>query len=217
MLFSLRAVMKQTPEGSALLDSILPHTAEIAGLVVADPALSKEMQAVATNFQQVVSAVLSGRGTTQITQSQIDQLDVAWDHLGSLASPTLKLALQTVRDDVGGFQQFVGQTIAQSAALLKIPVPQQPVFYAFKPKFRNGQFSLQANLIAGFQYFLRRSFEVKGTVWEPVTNANLSVDGSTITLIDTNFPAPHLFYQVGAKDSTRPLRPDSSKTENFER
>jgi hypothetical protein len=183
----------------------LPHTAEIAGLVVAEPALSKEMQAVATNFQQVVSAVLSGHGsTTQLTQSQIDQLDVTWEHLRSLASPALQVALQAVRDDVGGFQQFVGQTVAQSGARLRIPVPQQPVFYAFKPRFRNGQFSIQANLIAGLQYFLWRSFDVKGTIWEPVTNANLSVDGSTVRLTDTNFPTPHLFYQVGAKDSTRP-------------
>jgi hypothetical protein len=137
--------------------------------------------------------------------------------LGSRASPALQSTLQTVRDDVGGFQQFVGQTVAQSAGLLRIPLPQQPVFYAFKPQFRNGQFSLQANLIAGLQYFLRRAFEVKGTVWEPVTNANISVDGSTITLTDTNFPAPHLFYQIRAKDSTRPLSLDSNKTENFQR
>ncbi|MBI3415733.1 MAG: hypothetical protein HY043_10530 [Verrucomicrobia bacterium] len=204
-MFSLRTMMNESPEGSQLLGTFLPHTAEIAGLMATNTALAQDLHAVGTNFQQVVTAVLAGdANAVRITPTQINQLDTAWDHLASVASPALQFTLLNVRADIGGFQQFVGQTVAQSAGDLGIPVPQQPVFYAFRPRFRDGQFSVQANLIAGLQYFLWRAFEIKAAPWQPVTNAAVAFDGSTLTFTDTNSPALRSFYRVSAKGKSPP-------------
>lgn len=205
IMFSLRTMVNESPEGGQLLGTFLPHTAEIASLMATNTALAQDLHAVGTNFQQVVTAVLAGdANAVRITPSQIDQLDTAWDHLAAVASPGLQFTLLNVRADIGGFQQFIGQTVAQSTSELGIPVPQQPVFYAFKPRFRDGQFSVQANLIAGLQYFLSRAFDIKGAPWLPVPNAGVSVDGSTLTLTDTNSPALRSFYKITTKGNSFP-------------
>ncbi len=196
-LRALELLMRQTSEGSRLRDLYYQHGPEVIRLSIANPNLMTKAISILREFQPAVNNLLSGKGASaRITQTPIDELREFWFQLSEVASPGLKAVLETEQARFNGFQQFVGRDFSQWAGLLKIPAPVQPWIHASSPRLADGQFSVEVNDVSGLKFTLWKSSNLSSFIWQPVTNAQVQLDGFTVRLIDPTPPTSRVFYRI---------------------
>jgi hypothetical protein len=192
---ALEGLLGESLQGQRLKDLYRAHGTEIVQIMRSQPALRAQMTSVMTSFQPAVVALLSGRAQqAQITQAMTDQLNTMWTTMGTFASPTLAQTLNTERSRFNGFQDFVGRDFSQWAGMLQVPSPTDPRVQISKVSSSNGQLSLEANAVDGWDVVLWGTTDLKN--WSPVPGAVRQTNGFSLWLTDPNPTQVRRFYRL---------------------
>lgn len=119
LLYRVRdEVLSQTEAGQRYIDMYYTHSAEIADLLLADPALYDEGMATLELFVPGLQALVDGQGeTVTVTAEQVQRAEAFLDALAAVGSPTLQQAIATERAR-RPLAQLVGMTMDQAWAHL---------------------------------------------------------------------------------------------------
>ena len=197
---ALEALLKQSDGGRRLVGLYWEHGPEVLRIFQAQTNVMLQVGSVVTNFQPLVVALLSGRGErVQITQPMIDELNLAYRMMTNYASANLLLTLETERARFHDFQDFVGANFSQWAQMLEIPAPTNAWMHISSAGFTNGQFSVEANAVEGWNVSLWRASDLALQDWAPVPGLRIETNGYTLRLTATNPPPPRRFYQLRAQ------------------
>ena len=194
---ALEYLMMQTGLGQDWVELYRGHSAEVVEIIKSHQELIPDMIGLLTDFQPLVIALLSGTGNDAvITQEMIDRLNAVWDQLLAYASPDLAQVLETERARFHGFQDFVGQGFDRWARTLGLVVPTEPFVFVSRPQWKDGRFSVEVNQVDGLTYSLWSSLDLSPESWQPVSTAEVEVNGPTVRFTDPAATSNRRFYQV---------------------
>jgi len=193
--YTLQSLMTESAEGKRLVDLYWQHTSEVVQILNTNASLRDQAISIIRTFQPGVSKLLSGKGgESPITQTMIDQLNILWNGLASVASPALRGALLQEQGRFNAFQQFVNKEFLQWAGLLGVPAPTQPRIQISSVTWTANRFSFEINDVGGGSISLWRSADL--TDWAVVSNGGLLQSDFTLRFADPTPPPERAFYQI---------------------
>lgn len=130
-------VLVGTPEGTRLTQVYYQTGPEIVRLMVANPSLATEVASTAQALQPQLDALVNGRGdTATITAEQVQQVNRVLDHIEQLASPELKMTIQSERA-VHPIETYVGRSVAQVADAVTQSPPKTRIYVGIVQRVSN--------------------------------------------------------------------------------
>jgi uncharacterized delta-60 repeat protein len=201
---ALEGLMNQTAEGQRLAGLYRQHTAELVNIMLTNQPLLLDTLKLVQDFQPGVASLLAGDGSSfVISPGMVSQVQVLASQFANLGSTNLRASIQAEKTRLNNFTGFTGQDFNHWAGALGVSIPTNAFVDASQPHQTNGQFSVQANGLDGFNYSLWRTPDLTGSPWQLLTNTLVVRNGFTLELTDpTPLPA-RAFYRI----ATRPVPP----------
>jgi len=108
-------ILAQTPAGQRYIDLFYTHDPEILSLLLADPALWDEGEAVLLLWEPNLRALVAGQGKSVIiTAGQIQAVQRFLDHLSAAGSAELQQVIAAELTRLGPLENFVGMTMEEA-------------------------------------------------------------------------------------------------------